>query len=298
MPNEIISDDSAFEEKEVIEEVNEDDLDSLWGDGIKTEEKEDEIEDKEEIEDEEVKEEEDKEEVEDEEVVEEKEDDVEEDVKEEEVKEEKKDSELVEKAREKVQARKAKEQEERRKEQLASDQESFSEDDFKDAQKFEFSDNKISVEGEERSLTEIAEEFPEVAALIKDAVAQATKSNKLAIDDISGYLNEESQWRKIESKHPGARDLNTNKEFMSWLKGQDEDVLELSKSANTDDLILVLDIWEEKKAEKVEKVVEEDKLSKARKNVLKKQKKTSSKKVSVPKKTGLVTEDDLDKIWD
>lgn len=172
----------------------------------------------------------------------------------------------------------------------------YKDDDFKEALAFKFSDNKIEVEGVEKSLNKIAEEYPDVAALVKDAVGQIRKEFGVPLKSTQEYIENSRFWEKVEIEHPGARSMKGNKEFMAWMEA-DEDLQTLSSTGNPDDIIFVLDAWKKHSAPKVDLAKE------AKKNILAKTGAKGSSDANIPK-TPAEGEDEpltpelLKSIWD
>jgi hypothetical protein len=144
----------------------------------------------------------------------------------------------------------------------------YKDEDFEESQKLQFSNNKIEIEGEEKSLIQIAEEYPDVAALIKDAVGQVRKELTAPIMSAHEFIEDTRFWQQVETKHPNARSMSSNKEFMDWIEG-DKDLQLLSRTGNPEDIVFILDTWATKTAPKIDEAKE------AKKNILKKTKGSS-----------------------
>ena len=168
---------------------------------------------------------------------------------------------------------------------------SYSEAEFADAMAFRFSDYEADVDGEKIKISEIAKNNPEISALIKDAIYQQTKGNSYRVNEIEGKMARREKWDYIEKSHPGARDLGSDDKFNKWLSEQDDDVKELSRSAEADDLILVLDVWK-----KYNKPVEKKTTARERvkAGILSKESKTKVKNI---KPSADSEEAQIDAIW-
>ncbi len=106
----------------------------------------------------------------------------------------------------------------------------------------EIPDLKIDFEGEEISLKEIAEDNPQVTALMKYFVtAVNTKSNDTKFDDIKNEYEDMKYWNTINSYHPGTTREITTDRFKEWMENQNEDINELANSGNPYDSIAVID---------------------------------------------------------
>ena len=246
---------SKEQEEEVVEE---EELIDIWGD------------------DEEEKE---------EEVVEEEKEEVVEEEKEEVVEEEKPDN-IEVKARVRKRQEENEEIEQRKKQ---TEKMEYADEDFKTAMDFQFSDNDFMSEGEAKKLNDIASEYPDVTALIKDAVGQVKKELSARLDTAQGFIDNETFWSKVESHYPNARKMSDDKEFMEWTEA-DSDIQTLVSTGDPDDIIFVLDAWEKQKKPKV------DVKKEAKKNILKKSQGSTVKNKPV-EETEEVTPELRKSIW-
>ena len=139
----------------------------------------------------------------------------------------------------------------------------YKDEDFEKSMNLEFSKNKIDVDGEKKSLRDIAKEYPDVAALIKDLVGQAKKELGAPLKSAQEFIEDTRFWQVVEAKHPAARTMSSDKEFMAWIEG-DKDLQTLTSTGNPQDIVFVLDTWKAKNTPKVDKAKE------AKKNILKK----------------------------
>jgi hypothetical protein len=216
----------------------------------------------------------------------------------------KKDS--LEAARKRIRERKDAEESENLEKYKEESKNSFDDDDFKSAMDFEFGDESIELDGESKKLSDIAKEYEDVSALIKFAVAKATKANRVEIEELHNTIAVDRMWNDVEKKHPEARGLGKNDEFMTWLGSQDDDIKMLANSGVSDDIIIVLDGWKEgQKPPAAPEPTEEEKLEAARarkkQDLLKGGKKKGSTPVIPAKKddlTGDLTDAQIDSIWD
>ena len=105
----------------------------------------------------------------------------------------------------------------------------------------EMPDLKVKVGDEELSLKEIAEDNPEITALMKYFTsAMTSKANSNFQKKISGNIGQIQFWNHVNSYYPGARRVAESDGFNKWADKQSEEVQGMIDSGDPQDAVVIL----------------------------------------------------------